>query len=140
MNSRPGEAVGGPEQPPLPRVGAGAPHGHAGGPTGMAGGHFGAFPAYPGMGRVGGMGGRKQNVNKKMPRDPHTNARICFEYVRGACPRPPGTCRYSHNTPPQLVAAYQQPVSNGSNGSGSGSSIAVSGPAEPPPSSASSTT
>ena len=42
-----------------------------------------------------------------MPRDPVTHLWICFEFVRGACPRPPGTWRYSHNTPPQLLAAYQ---------------------------------
>lgn len=49
----------------------------------------------------------RRPFNKRMPRDPVTNLRICFEFVRGACPRPPGTCRYSHNTPPQLLAAYQ---------------------------------
>lgn len=103
---------------------------------GTPGGNFGAFPAYPGMRGGPGVGGRKQNMNKKMPRDPHTNVRICFEYVRGACPRPPGTCRYSHTTPPQLLAAYQQPVSNGSGGGGG--SVVLSGPAEPPPSSVSS--
>lgn len=39
--------------------------------------------------------------NKRMPRDPLTRVRICWEYVKGVCARPPGTCRYAHVIMPQ---------------------------------------
>ncbi len=51
---------------------------------------------------AGGLGALR--ANKRMPRDPVTNARICYEFVRGACARPPGTCRYAHVTPPHAMA------------------------------------
>lgn len=56
--------------------------------------------------------------NKRMPRDPATNARICFEFVRGACPRPSGTCRYAHVVPPPHV--YQSLQMMGAFGAGAG--------------------
>jgi hypothetical protein len=51
---------------------------------------------------AGGLGGLR--ANKRMPRDPVTNARICYEFVQGACARPPGTCRYAHVVPPHATA------------------------------------
>lgn len=55
-----------------------------------------------GPGRTGGTG----KLNKRMPRDPVSNRRICWEYARGACPRPVGTCRYAHVIPPSLASCY----------------------------------
>jgi hypothetical protein len=76
-------------------------------PQGVAAGIGGAYTAGLGMGTTAVGGSGSGRPNKRMPRDPVTNARICFEYVRGACPRPPGTCRYAHVIPHQLSAAYQ---------------------------------
>jgi len=90
-------ALAGGEGLPIDAVGGGGQGGV------LTGAHSAGFVS---MGLLG-LGASGSKPNKRMPRDPVTNQRICFEYVRGACPRPPGSCRYAHVIPQHLAAVNQ---------------------------------
>ena len=68
--------------------------------------------------------------NTRMPTDPVSNLRICYDYVRGSCPRPPGSCRYSHAIPPPPPPEVM--ASMGPFGSGVGAAAGAGMP-EPSP-------
>lgn len=78
---------------------------------------------------AGHLAGGEFRANRRMPRDPATNVRICFDFCRGACPRPLGTCRYAHVVPPPHV--YQSLQVMGAFGDGAGGGA---GGQLPPPS------
>ena len=61
----------------------------------------------------------RRPTSKRMPRDPVTNQRICYDFVRGCCPRAAEACRYAHTSPPVLLGAFWRRTA-GSGGASSG--------------------